>query len=246
MRKLILVLITVILHYTSVAQVKQGKAVYSIDLSGLLEKNIEHSNPRFSKQIQGVVSAAASVQLALVFNDTEAVFKQIDAMPSDAQSPQYYQMASVLSSDGSYYVNRDEKLVLKTVENEKTYLIRVPFETPDDWKLSKETRKIGKYQCYKATLTKTVSNSKGDFKVPVTAWYAPEIPAAFGPKNYHGLPGLILELQEGDRVYRCISIALNQAEKIAIARPEKGISLTQAAYQELMRKKLEDFKKRIQ
>lgn len=240
MYRVILILLTVILHYPGMAQVTQGKAVYSINL-----RLDDRTQSKFSGEFRQVAAAAKSVRLELLFNNKESVFKLIDAMPTDAQDPKYYRMAEVLSSDGSYYVSNSAKLVQKTVERDETYLVRIPFDNAGQWELSKETRKIGDYQCFKATLAKSVSNSKEDIGAPVIAWYAPEIPVAFGPKGYHGLPGLILELQEDRRTYRCISIALNQPEKIAIARPEEGVSMTQVAFQQLMRKKLEDFKKNI-
>jgi GLPGLI family protein len=34
-------------------------------------------------------------------------------------------------------------------------------------------------------------------KVTITAWYTPEIPVSQGPEGYWGLPGLILEVNDG-------------------------------------------------
>jgi GLPGLI family protein len=31
--------------------------------------------------------------------------------------------------------------------------------------------------------------------VVTTAWYTPQIPVSNGPRNYHGLPGLIMEVK---------------------------------------------------
>jgi GLPGLI family protein len=38
--------------------------------------------------------------------------------------------------------------------------------------------------------------------VTITAWYTPEIPNQ-GPENYWGLPGLILEINDGKTVILC-------------------------------------------
>ena len=65
----------------------------------------------------------------------------------------------------------------------------------ENWLITKETKKIDNYLCYKATNTNVVVNPKGEFKFPVTAWFCPEIPVSFGPSGYGNLPGLILELQ---------------------------------------------------
>ena len=54
-----------------------------------------------------------------------------------------------------------------------------------DWKLSDETKKIGRFECKKAS-----AFFRGRQYI---AWYAPEIPLPFGPWKLQGLPGLILE-----------------------------------------------------
>jgi GLPGLI family protein len=45
--------------------------------------------------------------------------------------------------------------------------------------------------------------------VTITAWYTPEIPVNQGPENYWGLPGLILEINDGKTVILCSKIVLN-------------------------------------
>jgi GLPGLI family protein len=42
----------------------------------------------------------------------------------------------------------------------------------------------------------------------VTAWYTPEIPVNQGPDKYWGLPGLILEVNDGKTVL-CSKVVLN-------------------------------------
>jgi GLPGLI family protein len=54
-----------------------------------------------------------------------------------------------------------------------------------NWNLQKETKKIGRFTCNKAT-----THFRGrDY----TAWYTTEIPLPYGPWKLQGLPGLILE-----------------------------------------------------
>ncbi|MVO08889.1 GLPGLI family protein [Flavobacterium sp. TP390] len=54
-----------------------------------------------------------------------------------------------------------------------------------NWKFEKETKKIGKYTCHKAT-----APFRGrDY----TVWYTTEIPIPYGPWKLNGLPGLVLE-----------------------------------------------------
>jgi len=56
------------------------------------------------------------------------------------------------------------------------------------WNLKyKETKKIGKYTCKKATTTYRGTD--------IEAYYTPEIPVSIGPYKFKGLPGLILEVK---------------------------------------------------
>lgn len=54
----------------------------------------------------------------------------------------------------------------------------------------------------------------------MTAWYTPEIPVNQGPENYWGLPGLILEINDGTTTILCSKIVLNAKEKVEI-KPSK-------------------------
>ena len=75
---------------------------------------------------------------------------------------------------------------------------------------------------------------------PITAWYTPEIPVSQGPANYWGLPGLILEVSDDQTVILCSKIVLNPKEKAEIKTPKKGEKVTQAEFQEIMAKKIQE------
>lgn len=62
------------------------------------------------------------------------------------------------------------------------------------WLIQEEHKMIGDYLCFKATRMK-IRGPKNNIAHPIVAWFCPELPYAFGPLEYGGLPGLILELQ---------------------------------------------------
>ena len=76
----------------------------------------------------------------------------------------------------------------------------------------------------------------------ITAWYCPEIPVNQGPDKYWGLPGLILEVNDGTTVLLCSKIVLNAKEKVEIKAPTKGKAVTQKEYDEIVKKKLEEMR----
>ncbi len=63
--------------------------------------------------------------------------------------------------------------------------------TKINWKIEKESKKIGKYSCKKAT-----ANFRGRDYI---AWFTSEIALQFGPWKLNGLPGLILEAYDTDK-----------------------------------------------
>lgn len=77
-------------------------------------------------------------------------------------------------------------------------------------------------------------------EITITAWYSPEIPINQGPEGYWGLPGLILEVNDGKTTILCSKIVLNAKEKAEIKAPTNGKEVSQAEYDETVTKKMEE------
>ena len=90
------------------------------------------------------------------------------------------------------------------------------------------------------------TNFMDDFELPkeitITAWYSPEIPINQGPENYWGLPGLILEVNDGKTIILCSKIVLNSKEKAEIKESTNGKVISQKEYDETVVKKMEEFR----
>lgn len=90
------------------------------------------------------------------------------------------------------------------------------------------------------------TNFMDDFDLPkevtITAWYTPEIPVNQGPESYWGLPGLILEVNDGKTVILCSKVVLNTKEKVEIKAPAKGKVISQKEYDETVVKKMEEMR----
>jgi GLPGLI family protein len=69
-------------------------------------------------------------------------------------------------------------------------------------------------------------------EIVITAWYTPEIPVSQGPEGYWGLPGLILEVNDGKTVLLCSKVVLNPKVKAEIKAPSKGKVISQKEYDE--------------
>ena len=100
------------------------------------------------------------------------------------------------------------------------------------WKLTGEEGMLLDRQVMKATATMDT--------VSVEAWFAPEIPAPFGPDNYGGLPGLILMLSidDGSKLYEATSITLDT--EIEITVPDKGRPVTQEEFEKIVQDRMKE------
>jgi GLPGLI family protein len=77
-------------------------------------------------------------------------------------------------------------------------------------------------------------------EITITAWYTPEIPVNQGPESYWGLPGLILEVNDGKTVILCSKVVLNSKDKVEIKAPKNGKVVSQKEYDEIVVKKMEE------
>jgi len=76
----------------------------------------------------------------------------------------------------------------------------------------------------------------------IVAWYTPMIPVSQGPSEYWGLPGLIMEVSAGNTVMLCSKIVMNPEEKTEIEAPDKGDVVTKMEYNEIITKKMQEFR----
>jgi len=74
-------------------------------------------------------------------------------------------------------------------------------------------------------------------EITITAWYTPEIPINQGPEGYWGLPGLILEVNDGKTIILCSKLVMNSKDKVEIKASANGKVVTQKEYDDTVIKK---------
>lgn len=114
-----------------------------------------------------------------------------------------------------------------------------------DWRAMRRKARQQREQRENGTVDQANINGAADEKeipkeIEVTAWYTPEIPVSQGPASFWGLPGLILEIQEGRTTLLCNKIVLNAKEKEEIKSPTKGKEVSQVEFDEITKKKVEE------
>lgn len=94
------------------------------------------------------------------------------------------------------------------------------------------------------------TNFMEDIELPkeltITAWYSPEISVSQGPEGYWGLPGLILELNDGKTIILCSKIVLNPKVKTEIKATTNGKVISQKEYDATVVQKMKEYKDNYQ
>jgi GLPGLI family protein len=264
--KIICMLFLAFITCTTFAQKDfQGKATYmsktTIDMEAAFGKMTEQQK----KQRMARMKNWLEKTYTLTFNKTESAFKenvQLDAPGSTGRS------WGKSNGQGSMYKNVGDKEIIEDVEKfSKRFLVTEQMEMPK-WEMGTETKKIGNYMCYKATMVKRdmsidwvgmmgrgrnkakdSTKVKGEEEVRtllVTAWYSPQIPVNAGPAEHWGLPGLILEINEGRTTMLCTELVMNSEEVVEIKRPSKGKKVSREEYNKIIKVKTAEMKERFQ
>lgn len=139
------------------------------------------------------VKMASDTKVQLLINDNKASFLVLPNAMSVADQEDINIAIVGFVTGKEYYTDLITKKVYYK-EADGTYT--VGNLSSYEWELSNETKTINIFTCYKALLKQDSKDHMGNKIVLITeAWYAPALPYAFGPKEFSGLPGLILELK---------------------------------------------------
>lgn len=252
------------------AQEFQGKAEYfskriqskKIEVNKAAGEN--KMSPEMEKAFQEAMKSASEKQYNLSFNKSECLYEEQEKLEKpEAPANGGFSISVSYSGEGKKYLNlKDKKSIVEDEIFGKEFLIEEPLVKPD-WKIVDETKKIGDYNCFKAELTVQVTEKQRKeyeeflkkeeikpalFKMDepkdkvIIAWYTPEIPVSFGPNNYWGLPGLILEINEEETIILCSKVTLSNKEKSKIKVPNTGDKVTQIKFDEIQKKKTDSMK----
>ncbi|NOU59200.1 GLPGLI family protein [Marinifilum caeruleilacunae] len=267
MKKLLLTFACLLLVFGSslFAQDFQGKAYYESKTTIDMDFGGRQIPEDRKKMILERMKQMSERTYILSFNRTESIYKQEEKLeqPGMGQGRGGMRMGMMMGGGEDYYKNvKSGKYAVSKDLFGKIFLVNDSLPKLE-WQMQAETKKIGNYTAYKATAIKHVvePNMRAVFQRPgrgqenenkesemiekeieIVAWYCPEIPVNQGPGEYWGLPGLIMELNDGRTSILCSKIVLNPKEKIEIKEPGKGKEVSQAEYDEISRKKMKEMR----
>ena len=263
---LTLTLIFSMLVFSVLAQEVQGVATYISHRKVDIQMDSTRMNDEMRDRMEAMLRKQFEKEYTLEFTATESMYKEVATLEKpETMIGNGAEVMVVVSGSGAAdelyknvaenrYVNQNELMG-------KEFLIKDLLELPN-WTLTKESKNIGTYTCFKATytdsrtITRMVSSSENgkidtkeeseEEEYTVTAWYTPQIPVKHGPQEYFGLPGLILEVSDGTETLLCNKVVLNPKNGVKIKEPTKGKVVSRAEYDEISEKKSKEMQERFQ
>ena len=228
------------------AQDFQGVATYKshrkVDLK--LEDK-KSKNPELEAQIQEQLREQFQQEYTLKFNKKESLYKKNEKLSKPNPMAGGIKITVNDGSDLLYKNIKENRFTNQTEIFGKQFLIKDKLQDRK-WELADETKNIGEYTCFKATYTEEYTaqtiTSEGEMESvtkerTTTAWYTPQLPISNGPAEFSGLPGLILEINDGELTLVCTKIIINPSEKVEIEEPTKGKEVSQDEFDDIMEKK---------
>ncbi|WP_298353793.1 GLPGLI family protein [uncultured Dokdonia sp.] len=207
------------------------------------------------KTLQEQLRKQFQKEYTLTFDGKKSLWKENATLDKpQAPSSSGIQIQVSTSNDELFNNIEEQSFTNKTNLMGKDFLIEDSLKKPE-WKLEKEIKNIGQYTCFKATLTEekeTINMVNGEETAPTketkvtTAWYTLDIPVQQGPDRFWGLPGLILEVNDGQMAMMCTKVVLNPSEKLNIIPPTKGKKVSADEYEEISTAKAKEMMERYQ
>ncbi|HAD96771.1 MAG TPA: GLPGLI family protein [Cryomorphaceae bacterium] len=232
----------------------QGIATYQTATSLDMKLDSTSMTPEQQQMIMQMLKKQMQKEFELSFNKTESVYKEVEQLD---KQPGMGFMSMLSGVEGVLYKNLQSGLSSRQTEFfSKLFLVRDTLEKKD-WKLGKETKQIGSYTCYKATVIQPVTskifsgeeNEDGSHTkevvdtVEMVAWYTPQIPVSHGPASFWGLPGLIMEVQDGKTAMLCSKVVLNPKKELKIEEPTEGEEVTREEFEKIADDKIKEMER---
>lgn len=250
------------LFYTNIfAQNFQGVAYYSSQTQMKDFKiSTEGMTPDQNEAMMEKMRKVFEKTYVLTFTNFESIYQEEEKLDTPSQTSSGVSLRSSGINSSKFYKNfKTQQYIQNNDIFGREFLIKDSLQK-FEWIILEDQKKIGNYVCNKAqiiipvsdenrkeynalkekqevnsTSFMTISEPKDEI---IEAWYTMEIPIANGPREYWGLPGLILELHKGNTTLLCSKIILNTKDKIVIKAPKNGKKVSQKEFNKMEEDKL--------
>jgi GLPGLI family protein len=203
----------------------KGTVEYTISYNATNKKKLPETKK--NEYLIKIVKNVRDVVAYLNFTEKESLFQVEKAMGSDAEKG--INLTRIFTGANSvFYFNivDDKRLSQREFLGDLFLISKQPLE----WEIKQESKQIGDYICFKAIKKDTLATNK-----KTIAWFTPQIPVNFGPYEFNGLPGLVLEVNHHIVNYRATKVELHPKIFEKIKKTKKGKKVTQTEFKEITR-----------
>lgn len=195
--------ITIVLFLINTFLVFSQKDHYKITYkTGNYNQSVKKSNSgKMDFLMDKLEKIRKELSYELFLDDNKGIFKQKDIMIPEGKEL-LYGMASIgVTLDVIYYRDNKIKYKLREYSGERFKIIH-PYNQYK-WKITKETKIIQGYKCYKAITNWEEYDYARDINLKSSpiAWFTYDLPYSYGPKGLDGLPGVVLEGSSNGVIY---------------------------------------------
>ncbi len=250
---IIILLLSTFIHIS--AQEFQGIAIYKTSSKITMTMDSTKVSGNDQKELNAMIRKSMQKEYELRFNKNESLYKEIESLKNDGDSQGIEVIGLRSGTEGGVYKNSKTKRLVETRDLfGKLFLVKDSLEN-FHWKLEDETKQVANYTCHKAISVKkrtqkvTVLDENGkekeeekEFTTTLVAWYTTQVPISTGPASYWGLPGLILEMDNGRLSMICSKIILNPQKEVVIKEPTKGKVVSSEEYDSRFMEKVNEMK----
>jgi GLPGLI family protein len=229
--KLFMLILFFFFNIIGYAQQNNFEATYKINYAPMnYDSILNNSNGKSERFLQMVkkdaletkssIKELEKINFILEYNNNESIFYQEKTIFINERSMQKLFPLLSISDDREVFTNK-VKIYKKLNAYGQDFLLEMP---KIKWEITNIQKKIGKFNCYKAVAKIERENSKRKFIQKIEAWFTPEIAFNYGPQEYNGLPGLIIEIKIGKNVmYHLTEIRTIKYKKIEMPTVGKKI-----------------------
>lgn len=212
-------------------EVSEGVITYTTKV------NMHKRIPAEQEEMKKMIPEFNTSQNLLVFNELSSLYKAVppDENPFEAQGgPGGGRMVMRMFNQNETYFDRDKEMVILVREfMGKKYLTKNDSKRLP-WKLGSDTKEIQGLLCKNAFFT-------DENQREITAWYTEELRIPIGPDRFHGLPGLILEvnINEDEMVINVDKMDFRALKKNELKEPKSGQEITDEEYRAMIQEQME-------
>ncbi len=242
LKKNILFWVLCIGQWFAFSQKNEGFVQYKLRLNPefykqFFDKEEDLSNPKYFFDNQ--------FTFTLKFNRLFTSF-DVDKKSTENREKQFDNLLSGMYIEKNYFDSKKNSFFISN--NEPVYIQKEKYlmerKSDMDWQITKEEKIIKDRKCFKATAQYQIISVDGtENRYKVEAWYCPDIKLPYGPSVFHGLPGLVVQVDVDNFYSFELDNIVYKKTKIVTKESKKSKPITFEAYKALINKYVTESKK---